>query len=139
MVDVAKASGAEAEWLLRHDQHIAEPWVLRHIDSGEYLVARSLNDIVGFLRFSVFWCRIPYMEMIWVAPEYRRSGVGTALFRTWEDEMRRDAYLMLMTSSESGEAEPQGWHRRNGFSDAGSIELSGIQAVPEIFFTKQIG
>jgi predicted GNAT superfamily acetyltransferase len=138
MVDVAKPSRTDAEWLLRHDPHVGEPWVLRCIDLGEYFVASGQSDIVGFLRFSFFWGRIPYMEMIWVSSVHRRSGVGTALFRRWEDEMRRDAYGMLMTSSEADEPEPQDWHRRNGFSEIGSIKLPSIQSVSEVFFVKQI-
>jgi ribosomal protein S18 acetylase RimI-like enzyme len=138
MVDVAKPSRTDVEWLLCHDPHVGEPWVLRCIDLGEYFVARIQGDIVGFLRFSLFWGRIPYMEMIWVSSAHRRSGVGTALFRMWEDEMRRDAYGMLMTSSEADEPEPQDWHRRNGFSETGAIKLPSIQSVPEVFFLKQV-
>ncbi|MBB3164554.1 ribosomal protein S18 acetylase RimI-like enzyme [Rhizobium laguerreae] len=78
------------------------------------------------------------MEMIRVLPGYRRSGVGTTLFLAWEKAMRDDGARMLMTSSECDESRPQDWHRRNGFSETGAIELPGLQLVPEIFFIKQI-
>lgn len=52
--------------------------------------------------------------------------------------MRGDGARLLMTSSECDESRPQDWHRRNGFSETGAIELPGLQSVPEVFFIKRI-
>ncbi|AUW44650.1 GNAT family N-acetyltransferase [Rhizobium leguminosarum] len=138
MVEVARAGRADIDWLVREDAGAGEAWVSRCVALGEYLVAREAGEIVGFLRFSRFWGRVPYMEMIRVLHEHRRSGVGTALFLAWEEAMRGDGARMLMTSSECDESRPQDWHRRNGFSETGAIELPGLQSVPEVFFIKQI-
>lgn len=138
IVDVVTASQADLEWLLQHDIH-GQMQVLRHIDAGEYLIARYQGEPVGFVRFSMFWGKVPYMEMIRILPAHRRSGIGTALFLRWEKDMRDRGLNLLMTSSEADEAEPQIWHRRNGFIEAGSIELPGIQSAREVFFVKQIG
>ncbi|WP_027682651.1 GNAT family N-acetyltransferase [Rhizobium leguminosarum] len=138
MVEVARAGRADIGWLVREDASAGEAWVSRCVALGEYLVAREAGEIVGFLRFSRFWGRVPYMEMIRVLPEHRRSGVGTALFLAWEEAMRGDGARLLMTSSECDESRPQDWHRRNGFSETGAIELPGLQSVPEVFFIKRI-
>ncbi|TAX57538.1 GNAT family N-acetyltransferase [Rhizobium leguminosarum] len=138
MVEVANASQADIHWLVREDASAGEAWVSRCVALGEYLVAREADEIVGFLRFSRFWGRVPYMEMIRVLPGHRRSGVGTALFLAWEDVMRDDGARLLMTSSECDESRPQDWHRRNGFCETGAIELPGLQSVPEVFFIKRI-
>lgn len=138
MVEIAKAGQSDKEWLLREDHRVGETWVSRCIALGEYLIAREEGEIVGFLRFSRFWGRIPYMEMIRVLDGHRRSGVGTALFLIWEKEMRDSGARLLMTSSECDESRPQDWHRRNGFSETGSIDLPGIQLVPEVFFLKKL-
>lgn len=138
MVEVASASQADFDWLAREDASAGKAWVSRCVALGEYLVARESGEIVGFLRFSRFWGRVPYMEMIRVLPDHRRSGVGTALFLAWETAMRGEGARLLMTSSECDESRPQDWHRRNGFTDAGAIELPGLQSVPEVFFIKRI-
>jgi ribosomal protein S18 acetylase RimI-like enzyme len=138
MVEIAKPGLTDKEWLFREDDHVGEQWVLRCIELGEYLVAREQGEIVGFLRFSRFWGRIPYMEMIRVSEGHRRSGVGTALYLAWEAEMQESGTRLLMTSSECDESRPQDWHRRNGFSETGSIDLPGIQTVPEVFFLKHL-
>lgn len=137
-MDVARASHVDIEWLVRHDAQVSEDWVRRCVAHGEYFVAREADDYRGFLRFSRFWGRIPYMEMIRVLPAYQRSGVGTALFLAWQEAMRGEGATLLMTSSEGDEPEPQVWHRRNGFSDAGAIELPGIQRAAEVFLVKTI-
>ncbi|MBX4870957.1 GNAT family N-acetyltransferase [Rhizobium bangladeshense] len=139
MVAVASASEADIAWLVREDARTGKAWVSRCVALGEYLVAREAGEIVGFLRFSRFWGRVPYMEMIRILPGHRRSGVGTALFLAWEEAMRGEGASLLMTSSECDESRPQDWHRRNGFIETGSIELPGLQSVPAVFFIKQIG
>ncbi|WP_064686334.1 GNAT family N-acetyltransferase [Rhizobium bangladeshense] len=139
MVEVASASQSEIDWLAREDASAGKAWVSRCVAHGEYLVAREAGEIVGFLRFSRFWGRVPYMEMIRVLPGHRRSGVGTALFLAWEEAMRAEGIRLLMTSSECDESRPQDWHRRNGFAETGVMELPGLQSVPEIFFIKRIG
>ncbi|MGG7580276.1 GNAT family N-acetyltransferase, partial [Rhizobium sp. Nf11,1] len=138
MVEVASASQADIDWLAREDATAGKVWVSRCVALGEYLVAREAGEIVGFLRFSRFWGRVPHMEMIRVLPGHRRSGVGTALFLAWERAMRGEGARLLMTSSECDESRPQDWHRRNGFTETGALELPGLQSVPEVFFIKRI-
>jgi GNAT superfamily N-acetyltransferase len=138
MVVTVRAGQADIDWLVREDASAGTAWVSRCVALGEYLVAREADEIAGFLRFSRFWGRVPYMEMIRVLPGHRRSGVGTALFLAWEEAMRGDGARLLMTSSECDESRPQDWHRRNGFSETGAIELPGLQSVPEVFFIKRI-
>ncbi|ANL67472.1 GCN5-related N-acetyltransferase protein [Rhizobium phaseoli] len=138
VVEVTSASQGDIDWLVREDANVGQPWVSRCVALGEYLVAKEAGEIVGFLRFSRFWGRVPYMEMIRIQPAYLRSGVGTALFLAWEAAMRAEGARLLMTSSECDESRPQDWHRRNGFTETGAIDLPGLQSVPEVFFIKHI-
>jgi GNAT superfamily N-acetyltransferase len=138
-VDIARASQADVDWLVRHDPHVSEAWIRRCVAHGEYFVAQDADGYRGFLRFSRFWGRIPYMEMIRVPPAYQRCGVGTSLFLAWQEAMRGEGATLLMTSSEDDEPEPQSWHRRNGFADAGALALPSIQSAAEVFFVKPIG
>lgn len=105
---------------------------------GEYIIAEQEDEPVGFLRFSWFWGTIPFMDLIFVLPECQRSGIGTALFRYWEAAMREMGATLVMTSSQSDEAEPQAWHRRNGFFDAGSVSFGHLQPIPEVFLVKDL-
>jgi GNAT superfamily N-acetyltransferase len=133
---VALAQSKHVIWLVAHDRHVYENWVRRCISLGEYFVAELDGTPVGFLRFSWFWGTVPYMEMIQVAPERRQSGIGRALVAHWEAAMREKGATLLMASSVSDEPEPQAWHRKNGFWEAGRITFGSLQPIPEVFFIK---
>ncbi|MGZ9722784.1 GNAT family N-acetyltransferase [Rhizobium miluonense] len=134
---VRRGRSEDLPWLVGHDD-ASEDWIRRCIQFEEYFVAEQDGELTGFLRFSRFWGKIPYMDMIRVLSSHQRPGVGTALFRAWEDAMIEEGEQHLMTSSEWAQAEPQAWHRRNGFQAAGSIDLRIVQPSPEIFFLKDI-
>jgi ribosomal protein S18 acetylase RimI-like enzyme len=135
---IASAEERHADWLVAHDHDVPERWVRRCVSLGEYLIAELDDEPVGFLRFSWFWGAIPYMDMIQVLPGYRHLGIGSALFKQWEKAMRENGATLLMTSSVSNESEPQAWHRKNGFREAGSISFGHLQPVAEVFLVKAL-
>ena len=137
MIKTKYANGDDLGWLLNEDI-ITEEWAKRCIRYKEYVIAIENESRVGFLRYSLFWGKFPYMDMIWVLPGYQRQGVGTALFDFWEQEMKQQDHKLLMTSSEKNEPEPQTWHIRNGFVQSGELTFGQQQAVPEIFFIKDL-
>lgn len=54
----------------------------------------------------------------------------------WETLMREQGASLVMTSSQQDEREPQMWHRRNGYKEAGILHLSKIQDAAEVFLQK---
>jgi GNAT superfamily N-acetyltransferase len=135
---VREAAPRDTTWLLEVDHHVDAAWVQRCIRSGEYLIAEAGDAPCGFMRFSWFWGTVPFMDLIWVAPAHRRAGAGTLLFQAWEKAMRGRGAEVLMTSSMSDELEPQEWHRRNGFVASGQLTFGQAQAMPEVFFVKNL-
>jgi GNAT superfamily N-acetyltransferase len=136
MIEITFATTGEIPWLIAHDNHVREAWVRRCVSMGEYLIATQNGDPAGFLRFSWFWGAIPYMNLIYVLPEKRRSGVGSALLESWERSMIGQGANLLMTSSMSDEPEPPSWYRRRGFKESGKLTFGELQPTPEIFFVK---
>ncbi|MDE2487742.1 MAG: GNAT family N-acetyltransferase [Alphaproteobacteria bacterium] len=135
---VERAHSGDLAWLVSVDRHVSRDWVQSCVESEAYLVARRGDDAAGFLRHSMFWRSIPFMDLVFVDVRLRGKGVGSRLFSAWEDAARAAGAAMLMTSSMADEAEPQAWHRRNGFQPAGTLDLSPYQATPEIFFVKPL-
>jgi GNAT superfamily N-acetyltransferase len=137
-VHVRNATVADREWLRSRDIHVAsEAWLDRCLNLGDYLIAeRGGGESVGFLRYSWFWGVFPYMDMIRIDELWRGKGIGAALVRAWEAEMRSRGVKLLMASSQSDEPEPQAFHRRNGFVPSGQISFAPEQMPAEIFMTK---
>jgi len=137
MIQTRYAAESDMEWLLEMDD-VAEDWVRRCLHHQEYILAERDGHRLGFLRFSLFWSKLPYLEMIRVQPEDRRQGAGTAMLAYWESEMRGRGFNALLTSAMQDEPEPQAWHRRNGFEACGQLVLDNLQPTPEIFFLKKL-
>ena len=131
------ATSIHRDWLEAHDAHVSPEWSARCLSLGEYLVAVSDAKPVGFLRHSWIWGTIPYMELILVLDPFRRHGVGTALLNHWEAAMISMGAGVLLTSSMADEPEPQAWHRRNGYREAGRLSFGSMQTTPEVFFIKE--
>lgn len=133
---VTVATAAHQDWLVAHDTEVTDAWVQRCLLQNEYVIAEWQGHPVGFLRYSLFWGKIPFMDMIRVRPEHRRRGVGVALFQHWEALMRDNGATLLMTSAQADEPAPLAWHKRNGFSEAGAVQFGALQTVAEIFLVK---
>lgn len=138
LIETRYANNDDFEWLVQKDNHVSGEWVKRCISHNEYIVAIENGQKLGFLRFSLFWGDIPYMDMIRVKESHQRKGVGTSLFNFWEQEMRAKDAKILMTSSVLHETDPQTWHKRNGFKKSGQLTFGRHEPVPEVFFVKDL-
>ena len=75
------------------------------------------------------------MNMLHVAEERRRGGIGRLLVDAWEFRCREDGHATVMTSTLSSES-AQHFYRRLGYRDAGCLLLR--DEALEIVFTKTI-
>lgn len=132
------ASAADVDWLIEQDAHVGAEWVVRCVALKEYFVAVDGEVRRGYLRFSRFWGRIPYLEMIQVDPEWRGVGIGYGLLCAWEEAMRAEGANLAMTSAMSSEPDPQAWHRMNGYEPSGELTFGAAQPTPEVFFVKAL-
>lgn len=120
-------------------EDIAEDVIVKKIKNEEYIVAKNNDVPVGYLRFSFFWSKIPYIDIIKVEENYRKQGIGSRLLEFLEKYAVEKGQTIIMSSSQKDETEPQEWHRRMGFREAGIIKnFSPIQDVPEIIFIKEV-
>ena len=138
VVQIGSATDLDIPWLLQVDRHVPDSWVRRCVGLDEYVIARAGRAAVGFLRHSMFWGQIPFMDLIHVDAGRRRLGLGSAMFHAWEEKMRSRGARVLMTSSMEDEPEPQAWHRRNGFEPSGALTFGPVQQTPELFFIKSL-
>ncbi len=137
MIEAKHATESDLDWLLQEDE-VTQAWAERCIKYNEYIVAFKNGTPIGFLRYSLFWSSIPYMDMIRVLPKYQKQGVGSTLFDFWQQKMRQKNHKLLMTSSESDEPDPQAWHIRNGFTKSGELTFGQLQIASETFFVKEL-
>lgn len=121
--------------LSKHDQHISEDELKNSVRSNRVIVQFTDEKFVGWLRYNLFWDNTPFLNMLYVLEGFRGKGYGKALVAFWENEMQRQGYTRVLTSTLSGE-KAQFFYRRLGYTDAGSLLLPGEPL--EIIFLKTL-
>lgn len=129
------ATSNDFTFLAGHDKHIRETEMKSLLQQGHILLAEEDNQLVGWLRWGLFWDSMPFMNMLYFLEPYRGKGYGKVLVTFWETEMRQRGYQMVMTSSQSHEC-AQHFYRKLGYTDSGALLLKNDPL--EIIFTKEL-
>ena len=93
------------------------------------------DTFIGWLRFNLFWDNIPFMNMLYLLENYRKKGYGSQLVNFWENEMFKNKYKMVLTSTQSNE-QAQFFYRKIRYVDCGSLLLPDEPL--EIFLLKNL-
>ena len=120
-------------WLCEHDKHITEIVLKDKISHQEVYIAEKNDKKVGWLRYNLFWDNVPFMNMVCVLEEHLRMGIGSALTKHWEHEMKSKGYQSVMTSTQSDE-EAQHFFRKKGYMEIGGFKY--LDDPFEIIFQK---
>jgi ribosomal protein S18 acetylase RimI-like enzyme len=122
-------------WLIEYDKHISEEILKNKISNKEFYVVEENENLIGWLRYNLFWDSIPFMNMIYFLEKYRKMGFGSKLVMYWEDEMKKKGHKYLMTSTQSNE-EAQHFYRKMGYTEIGGFKY--LDDPYEIMFFKRI-
>jgi len=103
------------------------------IISGECFVAGT-GDMVEAYAIRTHWFHgRPFVSMLYVRPESRRSGLGAALLAHLESICDRDR---IWISTNEDNAPMQGLLRKGGYESCGVIEK--LDPIPELVFSKVV-
>ena len=135
MITVRPAAESDRAFWFSLDRHLPEAMFSRKIRDSEALVAEEDGEGAAILRWNLFWDEIPFCNLLYVAPDRQRRGIGRALMRAWEDEMRARGYVRVLVSTQADE-EAQHFYRKLGYRDCGGF-LPEPRAPMELFFRKE--
>ena len=134
-VNVRTAEALDQTFLLAHDQHLRADELAHVLERRRVLIATSGGRELGWLRWSMFWDEIPFMNMLFVLEHARGAGLGRTLVERWERTMFQEGHTQLLTSTLSDEP-AQHFYRRLGYVDCGCLFLPGNAA--EIIMRKEL-
>ncbi|MDI9956785.1 GNAT family N-acetyltransferase [Rhodococcus sp. IEGM 1237] len=135
MVNIRVAAQTDLPFLRENDSHIADEELVSVVQRGRILVAEDSDNPIGWLRWGLFWDEIPFMNMLTVQSLNRGQGIGSALVRYRETQMRRAGYSTVLTSTLADES-AQNFYRAMGYVDAGVLLLPGESS--EIFLRREL-
>jgi len=122
-------------WLQEREKYISDKILKTKIETKEVYIVQEDKEIVGWLRYNLFWDNVPFMNKIFLLEEYRRKGIGRKLVNYWEEKMKEQDYQNVLTSTQSNE-EGQHFYRKMGYTEIGSIKY--LEEPLEIIFYKKL-
>ena len=104
------------------DRHLSPGQLAQAVEQGRVLTAWDGQVLAGWLRYGWFWDNTPFLNLLFVQKEYRGQGWGNLLLRRWEEEMKRQGFSALLTSTQAQE-QSQHFYRHFGYRDVGGFLL----------------
>ena len=139
MFNISPATNEDIAIWFKYDKHISESELLIKISLKRCYILKSGEDIIGVLRYNMFWDNMPFLTMIYLEESVRCKGFGKAALTHWEVEMRSLGFPCVMTSSQADE-EGQFFYRKLGYKDCGALilDITAIKQPAEVFFIKEL-
>ncbi len=122
MIHITHSTLSHLEGLTALDGHLDQAQMERKISAGEVIHAEHGSTILGILRYSLFWDELPFMNLIRVAEQHQRQGVGRSLVATWEQSMAKLGHRCVLTSTQADE-QAQHFYRCLGYTDIGGFVM----------------
>lgn len=132
-MNIRFAKKSDMVLLARQDRHIAREEMERIILLNRIYIAEEQDQLAGWLRYSLFWDNTPFLNLLYVLEDFRGRGLGRQLVWFWEQEMVRQGYRTLMTSTQANEY-AQHFYFRLGYEAVGGFRLG--EEPYEVIFAK---
>ena len=135
MIRFVERQDKEAWYAL--DRHLPETVFEEKVLNKQGYVCVKDGEIIGVLRYNLFWDNTPFCTMLFVDSDYRRKGYGIQLMQHWEQDMKSQGYGMLMTSTQVDE-DAQHFYRKLGYKDCGGfvVDVPGYEQPMEMIMIK---
>lgn len=114
----------DLEILVDLDSDIDADILQQKIIAEQCLVLVEEDTIIGYLRYSLFLDRIPFLNLLHVKPAYRGLGHSAELLNYWETEMMAMGHFLLMCTADSTQ-HLQHFYRDSDYVDAGNFLIPG--------------
>lgn len=141
MFTINHATPSDLEDILKVDRYMPREEMIRKIETRpeQVLVLKEDGNVVGVLRWLLFWDYIPYTCFLSVSDSYRGKGYAKKALCFWEEKMAEEGWPMLMVSIPSDD-DAQHFYRKQGYKDAGMMTFNDepYKQASELFFSKSI-
>lgn len=128
----------EAFWFT-WDRHMKREMFKRKSMLHECYVISYHDSPVGGMRYNLFWDTIPFLNLIYITPDYRGKGLGRYALSQWEMEMKQMGHQLVLTSTMVDE-QAQHFYRKLGYRDCGCLvkDIPALRENMELFMMKPL-
>ena len=137
MTEIKYVEDTDKEFWYTLDKHLPEVEFYKKVRDKQGYVLFNDGIAIGLLRYNLFWDNTPFCTMLFVDWSKQKKGYGRALMQFWEEDMKKQGYGMVMTSTQVDE-EAQHFYRKLGYKDCGgfTVDIPGFEQPMEMFMSK---
>ena len=137
MLEIKYVEDTDKEFWYTLDKHLPEVEFYKKVRDKQGYVLFNDGIAIGLLRYNLFWDNTPFCTMLFVDWSQQKNGYGRALMQFWEEDMKKQGYGMVMTSTQVDE-EAQHFYRKLGYKDCGgfTVDIPGFEQPMEMFMSK---
>lgn len=135
-MEIRPAQMCDCAGILKYDRHIPVERVRACIQSGQLDVLCEGENILGILRWNLFWQSIPFLDLLFVDETCRGRGFGSAMMCQWEEAMKAMGYAWVMLSTQADET-ARFFYEKLGYQAIGSF-LPPDQETDELMYLKKL-
>ena len=139
MTEIRYVEETDKEFWFTLDRHLSEKEFHKKVSDQMGYVLLEDGKPKGILRYNLFWDNTPFCTMLFVDWDAQKQGYGRQLMEHWENDMRKQGYGMIMTSTQVDE-NAQHFYRKIGYKDCGGllIDIPGYEQPMEMFLSKAV-
>ncbi len=129
----------DREGWLYLDKRLPEEEFDEKVRTRRGLVYTERGQILGVLRWNLFWDSLPFCTLLYIREDCRGKGYGRALMDRWEGEMAARGHGLVLTSTQADEM-AQHFYRKLGYRDCGGfvMPLPGYEQPTELILAKTL-
>ena len=135
-MEIRLAQSKDLEQMLTYDRHIPKRKVAECIQNQHIYVLQESSEILGILRFNLFWQSIPFLDLLYIHENHRGMGLGSRMMAHWESAMREKKYQYVMLSTQEDET-AKFFYEKLGYRRIGAF-LPPEQDADELMYLKTL-
>jgi GNAT superfamily N-acetyltransferase len=112
----------EIDERFKHEHPHRESYLEEGIAFGRVFIARSDEEVAGYLIYHLIWGNTPFLALVRVLQEFQGRGIGRALIGELERTLRAEGFKALISSSTVNES-ANDFHEKMGFRKIGALPM----------------
>ena len=135
-MQIRTALPEDRDAILKYDRHIPVARLDDCIAGQQVSVLCRGAEIVGILRYSLFWQTVPFLDLLFLDEACRGMGWGSRMMAHWENAMQSQGYPYVMLSTQADET-AKFFYEKIGYRSIGAF-LPPEQEAEEIMYLKEL-
>lgn len=139
MIQIRYVEMTDQSFWCQLDSHISKTEFENKVRIKRGIILFLNAKPIGLLRYNLFWDQIPFCTMLFIDKNQRGKGYGKQLLTFWEEDMKKQGYEIVLTSTQVDET-AQTFYRKLGYQDCGGLIMndSSYAQPMEIFLRKKL-